>query len=189
MGAEMSTKKIKKVKSEYSFLGIEIIKFDVIADASINYEVRQAPQKTSGEERVYSFATQIEIAGVCNYPEDNAGTPYNLTIYGDDRRQDRFNMRLKDFQAIDDQWQKVFRKKKDRMIPVYEVPTGIGYLETPRGSKSGSGYAWVSSRFVSDMLTILTINRPMYLDIHRLKEGRGYAISSLALKTINPKDT
>lgn len=185
----MSTKKIKKAKPEYSFLGIEIIKFDVIVDASINYEVRMNTQKASGEERVYSFGTQIEITGICNYPEENVGDIYNLTIYGDDRRQDRFNSRLKDYQVIDHQWQKVFRETKDGMTPVYEIPTGIGYLETPRGSKSGSGYAWVSTRFVSDMLLLLTINRPMYIEIHRLKEGRGYAISSLSLKTTNPKDT
>lgn len=185
----MSSKKLKKEKPEYSFLGIKIENFDVIADASINYEVRYNLRECSGDERVYNFGTKIEITGNCNYPEECVGVPYTITIYGDDRRQDQFNMRLKDFHAIDDQWQKVYRKVKDGMRPVYNVPTGIGYLEKIRASESWSGYIWATPRFASDILKLLNVDRPMYIEIHRLKEGRGYTISSLSVKTIDPRES
>ena len=99
----MPRKKSKKPEYEHSFLSIKVDHYEASVDAGINYEVHDL-RRCGGDEKVFSFGTQVEIKGICIYPEECAEETYTIIVYGDDRKDERFALTLKDCHAIDDKW-------------------------------------------------------------------------------------
>lgn len=52
--------------------------------------------------------------------------------------------------------------------------------------KIWTGWIWVSPKTVTDMLALLPYVHPLYLDIHKLQEGRLHWIVGITLQTTDP---
>lgn len=178
-------KRKKQPTEVHEHLSIRVEKFRARVDSSINYEVRQPRYRHEGM-RVYEFLTNLEIEGVCDWPEEREGDEYSITVYGSERHAGEFMTTLKDYHVRDEDGSLIYRKNRGKSVPVYDVPKGIGLLDRQRGTGSWSGCIWVLPRVTSDMLALLPNYSPLYLAIHECKEGRQRRIIGLALQTAHP---
>ena len=71
----------KKPVEEYSLISIKIRNHKARVGASINHKANDKRYRHD-ELRVYSFDSSLEIAGICNYPEERSGGKYFITVYG-----------------------------------------------------------------------------------------------------------
>jgi hypothetical protein len=179
--------KKKKATEEYSSLAIKVDDFDARIDASINYEARD-PRSQHDDVRVYSFESSLEISGVCTYPEDRAGMEFFITVYGRQRDAHELDARLSNYHVRDEHGIPKYRKSRGKEIAVYNLPKGMGLLQTVRGEPNWSGWLWVSEETVSQMLTLLTGRSPLYLAIHERKVDRTRWINGLCLQTTDPAE-
>lgn len=185
----MSKKTSKKTsKEEHEFITVEVTKYSASVNSSLNYELANL-DKCDTDAKVYIYETNLEIEGCCTYPDKLKNLTFFITLFGTDRKYDDLFLKLKDFHAIDDKWNRVYKKVKGKEVPVYDLPDGIGYIEKRRGTNIWAGAAWVLPRTVTDMLTLLPHVRPLYLEIHALKKDRFYKMRSLYLQTNNPVDS
>ena len=81
-----------------------------------------------------------------------------------------------------------YRKVRGNMVPVYDIPKDIGFLDKVRGGKAWSGAVWVAPQTTTDMLAVLPSVRPLYLALHELKIERRRFVSSLTLQTTHPAE-
>lgn len=117
----------------YSFFAINVSSYKAFVDASINYEVRDK-RHYSGDAKVYKFSSNIEIEGICTWPEERAGDKYTFTIYGQEIRPGDFELSLSDCHVVDENWIPKYKKVRGKDVPVYDVPKGLGTLEKIRGA-------------------------------------------------------
>ena len=175
----------KADKKEYSFITVEVTKYNVSVNARRNYELLNL-DKCDIDEKVYNYETRLEIEGLCIYPDHLIDSTYSITLYGTDQKDERFSLKLKDCHVIDDKWQHMYKKVKGKEVPVYAVPDGVGYIDKQRGVNNWSGFTWVPPRIVTDMLTLLPHIKPLYLELHILKRDRLYTMVGLSLQNNNP---
>jgi hypothetical protein len=178
-------KKKKPTGPEYTFLAIKITDYSTHIDASISYKVRDT-RHYQDDAKVYEFASEVELHGICTYPEDRSGDRYALTIRGSESRQGEFALTLADCHVRDDKGLPKYRRARGKEVPVYDIPKGIGLLERQRGTQSWTGWAWVSPRTITDMLTLLPHVHPLYVAIQEVKMQRARWIVSLTLQTADP---
>ena len=60
--------------------------------------------------QVYKFGSYLEIEGACAYLEEQAGASYRFTIYGNEARNDDFELKLMDCHVKDDKGMPQFRR-------------------------------------------------------------------------------
>jgi hypothetical protein len=181
----MAKRKKKPTEPEYAFLTIEVNDYSARVDTSISYEVRDA-RHHQDDAKVYEFASDIELQGICTSPKDRSGERYALTIHGSEPRQGEFALTLADCHVRSDSGVPKYQKARGKEVPVYQVPRGIGLLQRQRRAGSWTGWAWVSPQTVTDMLTLLPHVRPLYVAIHEVKVQRACWIVSLTLQTTDP---
>ncbi len=178
-------RKTKSKQTEYELLSIEVNDFNAHVDAAINYEVfdkRYAYDDTP----IYRFHNDIEIIGECDYPEERANCFYTINITSNGNNSSKFHSQLKDFHEQDDNYQPKYRKRKGELIPIYNPPKGIGYIEK-RGGNNWYCYVSVTPQTITDMITLLSSHvRPLYLAIHEAKEGRRRIIRGITLQMKHP---
>ena len=180
-------KRKRKPADQYDFLALEVEDYAARVDSSISLEVR-VPRHYDVDAKVYDFQSVIELEAVTLWPDERAGNHYFLTLYGGESHRRDFDLTLSQCQARNEDGSLSFRKVKGKLIPVYDVPSGIGVLEKIRGSRDWTGFAWVSPTIVSDMLKLLPHVKPLYLMIHERKIGRHYWMAGLTLQTTNPAE-
>lgn len=182
----MVTKK-KSEKQIHTYLAIKINKYDVSIGASINYEVRD-PRHYRVDARVYKFETRVEIQGVCKYPEYRVGGNYKIDLYGSALRDGDFTLTLADCIKRDERGEIFGKKIRGKQRRVYNPPDCIGMLQCQIREQRWTGWAWISPQTVTDMLILLPVHHPLYLEIQEIRQGRNYRIGSLSLKTRDPAE-
>ncbi len=180
-------RKKKKTIEQYEILSITLTDFDTIIDGSINYEVRDF-RNQSCDSKIYSSGTQLELAGICSFPDEREGELYKFTVYGSETREGMFDAILSDYHVRDDNGQLKYRKVRGVERAVYEPPKGIGVIEHQRITKIWIGWCWLPPHIVSDMLTLLVHIKPVYISLHELKIGRKRWIVGLSLQTSDPAE-
>jgi len=179
----MATKKLKNAIHE--FLSIQVVDFIVHVNAGINYEVIE--QRYAQEDSpIHSFKSDIEITGVCLYPDDRASVPYIVNIYGHERNSKKLKEIYKDYYVRNQNGSVRYKKRKDGYIPVCEPPKSIGYIEKRRGKNLWTACAFVDNQTITDMLVLLCKINPLYLSIHEVKEGRHRQVRSITLQNSDP---
>jgi hypothetical protein len=133
----------KKPVEEYSLISIRIQNHKARVGASINHKANDKRYQHD-ELRVYQFDSSLEIAGICNYPDDRSGETFLITVYGDQPGEGELNARLRDFHIKDKYGDPKYRKLRGRHMPVYEIPKGVGFLQKVRGKNSWYGCIWVT---------------------------------------------
>lgn len=177
----------KDALSTHTLLGIRLSGFTARVDASVSYKVLD-PRHYQEDAKVYEFASSLEVEGDCMYPEERAGESYRLTVYGRELNEGEFTLTLADCHVRDDKGLLQYRKRGDKRVPLYKVPKGIGLLDRQRRTRIWAGTVWVSSRVVSDMLTLLPHVSPLYVAIQELRVERNRWITSLTLQTTDPSE-
>jgi hypothetical protein len=153
--------------------------------ASINHRAKDKRYQHD-ELRVYRFDSSLEIAGVCNYPDDRSGERYSITVYGDQSDEGDLNAKLREFHIKDKNGDPKYRKSRGHYLPVYEVPKGVGLLQKVRGENSWNGCVWVPDRTVSMMLTLLNSMGALFVELHERRGARNRWVNSLRLQTTDP---
>jgi len=177
--------KKKSNKEEYSYLVVRINNFIARVDSSINHEVYDKRYRT-GDTKVYSFYTALDISGNLIYPEEDIGNTYHISIYGEGSRYKELDLTLKDCHATDEVGNLKYRKRKGVDEPEYDIPKNIGYIEKVRGEKAWSGAIWVNNDAITNMLTILSIEKESYIEIHKLKVNRNHLIRGFTVQNCDP---
>lgn len=169
----------------YTFLGVGLSGFSARVGASVSHKARD-PRHYRDDTNVYEFTSSLEFEGVCTYPEERAGEFYRLTAYGHEPRPGEFALTLADCHVRDERGLPKYRKLAGKQVPVYEVPKGIGLLNRERGTRAWTGWVWVSSQLITDMLTLLRTAGPLYVGIQESKVDRSRWIVGLTLQTTDP---
>jgi hypothetical protein len=99
----------KKPVEEYSLLSIRIQKHKARVGASINHRAKDKRYRHD-ELRVYEFDSSLEIAGICNYPEERSAEGFSITVYGNQPDEGDFDARLKEFHVKDKNGDPKYRK-------------------------------------------------------------------------------
>lgn len=180
-------KRKKTGASEYYINHAELTGYSASIDASINYKVRET-RYYEDDAKIYDFVSHLELEGLFIDPEERADEELILTVYGSDSGHCDFELKLADCQIRDDNGSLKYRKARDKVVPVYNVPKGLGYIERQRGTRIWTGCVWVKQQSVTDMLTLLPNVRPLFIVIHERHIGRTKWIAGLTLATKNPED-
>jgi len=175
----------KQPKPTFDFLGIEIEHYDANIDISINHKARDKRYIYSNP-KVFHYYTKIEIQGPLVYPDERMPGTYNITIYGDEREDGEFTSRLDNYHVRGNDGDPIYRKDRGKEIPIFDAPSGVGYLEKIRGTDDWKGCAWLPPVIVTNMLTLLPHVSPLYLAIHELKIDRVRWMNGISLQTIHP---
>ncbi len=77
----MPKRKRKAAAPGHTRFALELTSFAARVDASIGYKVRVSRDRLEGD-RVYEFASSVELGGICTYPGERAGDEYLLTVRG-----------------------------------------------------------------------------------------------------------
>lgn len=174
-------------KPEYTLIGIDVLTYRARVDAAINYEVKDKRMRFD-DTLIYRFYSAIEVDGIANYPEERLGDNYTITIYSDERYPGEFTSKVSDYHVRDEQGLPKYRRERGESVPVYDIPSKIGYLERRRGTRTWSGVVWIDRHLVTDMLTLLPHVRPLYLAVNEIKVERRRGITGLTLQTTNPAE-
>lgn len=73
-----------------------------------------------------SSGTQLELTGICNFPDEHEGECYTITVYGSEITPGMFESKLSDYHVYDDGKPK-YRKVRGVQRPVYEPPKNWEY--------------------------------------------------------------
>lgn len=188
----MMAKRRRKKKSdveEHTYIAIRLDGYEVSADASVNMNLRTFPPLFVDEDDpVLEYVTSLEITGISTYPDERAGEVYKITIRGDEKYVSEKLLSLKDMQARDESRIPIYKAYRGEDYPVYNKFPGITTLNKRRGEKLWDAWVRLSPRLVSDMLVILSGDRPLYMSIHERKANRKRWIESISLQTTNPED-
>jgi len=183
--------RIKSQKSadpEYSFISAKVISHRAAVDASINYEVldKKRLPGTSLDTKVYNFDTRLEIEGLCTSPEEEVGKACWFTVSASERHNKELSTTLGACHVIDDDGRKTYRTVKGQPTPIYNLPKSIGYLDRQRGTSKWTGWIWLPSKTVSDMLALLAGPQQLYIHVHKMREGRIHHMRGFTLQTYDP---
>lgn len=182
----MPTKK-RKPAEQYTFLAVQVQTYSADVSAHINHDA-QDKRRQADDVRIYRFGSRLEIEGICSYPDERLSEKYHITVYGEHPGEHDFDATLADFAVRDEMGTRKYRKRRDRLVPVYRDPRGLGMLEKERGTKNWHGWLWVPEATAMQMLSLLTTMRPLYLDIHERKIERDRWINGFGLQTTHPAE-
>ena len=184
------TKRQRKPEEVHSQLAIRVERYEACVNASINHDV-YAPQyawRLNDDDPIYKFTAQLTITGVSMSPKGRAGDIYELTIYGDDAPSFRHNATLRDAQARDERGSPQYRAYRGRQIPVYDSPKGLGLLHKVRGEPRWTAGIFVPTRFLNDMLVLLSHGRNLFVAIHERRDDRTRWVQGIDLQTDDPAE-
>ncbi len=132
------------------------------------------------------FDSNLEIAGICTYPEERLGQRFSITVRGNQPDQGDLNVRLQEFHVNDKNGDPKYRKLRGYDRPVYDVPKRVGLLEKVRGENSWHGWICVPEITVAVMLTLLERRRPVFVEMHERRVERNRWINGVTLQTADP---
>lgn len=186
----MKTQKRDKSTPKYTFYSVRIDRYEVGADFGTNV-ILSNPRLAGpgfGEERVYHFGGDLHVYGTVLQPEELANNSYYLHLIAGDEKHYRLDVTLKECQAVDEYRAKVFKSYRGQSVPVFDVPTSVGYTEKVRGEPSWNAAAFVKLEFLSYALSVLREPRPVYLGVHERMLDRRRTIQSFSIQTQDPCD-
>lgn len=174
--------------AEYIHLGIRVDDYQVAAGKSINLNLVAYNAYPKDDEPVFTSAVKFVVVGMCIWPDDRTNEKYEITIYEED--VERTEPKLRDIRARNKQDAPLYRKRRGRDIPVYNVPAGFCLLERNRNINTWQACTWVSHELVTDMLAVLSLStsRPIYLSMDERMCERKRWIDNLRVQTNSPAE-
>lgn len=181
----MPRKSRPKDREIFTLLSVKVERRDARVETSIHSDLRsQRPVFDRPTDPVYEVRTMIEVSGVVVNPDTRQGERFDLTILGEISTEPP--LVLKDMQATDDDRRPMFKAYRGVQYPLYVAPRGLALLQRLRGQPGWSAWIFAAPRLLSDMLTLLSSPRQLYLSVHEKKTGRERWVQSLSLQTSDP---
>lgn len=177
--------KTKKAAEQYTFIAVHVETYSADISARINHKALDKRHQQD-DVRIYEFGSRFEIAGYCSYPDEHLDEKYHITVYGERPGERDFDATLADFAVRDEKGVRKYRTLRGRHVPLYKDPHGLGMIEKERGTKNWHGWLTVPEVTATQMLSLLTMVRPLYLEIHERKVERTRWIKGFGLKTTHP---
>lgn len=140
--------------------------------ASISLDIRQ-PQyslNSDSDDPVFRFVTRLTVRGTVTHPQTRAGNEFAITMCGDDAPSSGVFTKAKDVQARSPTGVAQYREYRGRQLPVTNRPRVSGLLEKRRGELMWTARLNLAPRAVTDMLTLLALQKPLYLAISERRE-------------------
>lgn len=178
----------KRKESEYAFLAIAVDNYEARTEAGLNLSLLGSSRYFIDDEPVYSFDTDLDISGVCTYPDERAGDRYEISLRASTTTPRSLRLKIKELQKRDKDGFHVFRKYKDGSYPVYDEPSPVAYLEKVRGEPRWTVWVQVAPQMVSDSLAMLSGSKSVYVSLHERKEDRKRKVQSLTVQTTDPAE-
>jgi hypothetical protein len=181
----------KRTQPEHSFLAIQVDDYDVQISAAINHQVenpKYAFTDLRANEPVYKYITYLKICGHATYPEKRAGERFEFTVHGDDSPSKDLRATLKDVQVRDEFNSAEYRSYRGRQIPVVHPIPSLAFIDKNRAERKRTVWLNLEPRLVSDMLTLLSSTRQLYVNLHEVKEGRTRWVRQFELQTTDPAE-
>ena len=181
------TQKRRKPRVQYELLTLQAEDYSVTVNASISYRAReQRPE--SDKIPLYSFGHTIEIVGTCTSPDERAGETYRIIMEPPESDEHTFDTTLSDVQVKDENGLAKHRKVRGQLVPVYDIPEGLGSLGRKRGPINWEGTVWLPEPTLMQTMIVLTNRQPLYLQIYERKIDRTRWIDGLTLRTTDPRE-
>lgn len=177
-----------KLEDQYTLLIVRVDQHDAGVRVSPNGHIL-SPQNSIRDHdsaRIYPCVTTVSITGTITYPEDRAGHELSMTIHSEESPSADANRLVKDIQARDEYGSMAYRKYRGELIPVYDMPPGLGLINKVRGEPAWSGWAFLPPRAVSDMLALVGRQRQLFMQIQERKRNRARWVYSMSLQTADP---
>lgn len=171
--------------SVHEHLALQLTGWNARVAAGLNPDVWETRQHHDGMP-VYEFGSSVELSAVCVGPPDRVHEAYRLSVHGSERHAGEFAQKLGAFQARDEQDQPRERRVRGQLVPVYEPPKGIGFIQRIPRSRDWTGFAWVPPRVLTDMLALLPNAAPLYVGLHEVRIARNRWVAGLTLQTVDP---
>jgi hypothetical protein len=179
-----------KIHEQYTFVSIRVESYEISFDASVNSAL-YTPQYTwslNDEGLLYEFQAHLTIRGTCFSPNERMGDEYELTMYSAIPQVSRLGTTLEDAQKRDAYGSPEYRTYRGKQIPVYDAPKGLGRIEKVRGQPRWTSWLPVQANFTTDLLSLLSHQRPLFLTINERKEERVRWVQRLSIQTTNPEE-
>jgi len=81
-----------------------------------------------------------------------------------------------------------YRTYRGEDVPVYDRPRSLGLLNKVRGEARWTGWLFTPTRFIADMLPLLTHGPDLFVALHERRSGRTRWIHGLSLQTNDPAE-
>ena len=179
------SQKRRKPRVQYELLTLQVEDYSVTVNATISYQARE-PRPKSDKIRLYSFGHTIEIVGTCTAPDERARETYRIIMEPPVGDEPPFDATLSDVRVKDDNGLVKHRKVQGQVVPVYDIPEGLGLLGRKRGPIKWEGSVWLPEPTLMQTMIVLANKHPLYLQIHERKIDRMRWINGLTLQTTNP---
>ena len=170
-------RKTNKPAVEHEYIAVTIDKYEISTRAGINYEALDTKSQHD-DVRIYDFSTNIEIEGTIDYPDARKGHRQRLTIYTGD-----FEDTLNDHHVLDKDGNDKYSNKRGGCKAMYDPPKWIGLMDKVRGELAWQGHVSVSPQSASNMLTLFSQPKQLYLAIDEFKENKYRFIRHVSLQT------
>lgn len=177
-----------KPQDEYAFLAVRINQFDAQAGAWLHSHIHCPETSLDDHDRdpLYPGHTQINLSGAITYPDDRAGHGFSMSISAAESPTAVANLTVKDMQTRDEYGSPTYRTYRGRSVPVYDKPPGLGLIDKVRAETAWRAWAFLPPRAVTNMLALLSYQRPLFLSIQERKTHRARWITSIILQTTDP---
>jgi hypothetical protein len=174
-------------QAEYSFLSLTVTDFNISSSVCINPEVRD-PRYGPPETKIYEQHSCIDVQCRNIDPDEPLTDTYFFSLFGFPASHMNPDLKLDNYHVEDDEGFKKYRNRKDREVPVYDIPKGMNALEKKRGARHWSSALWLSPAIVSDMIALLLSDRDIYAACHIRHIDRVAWLNGFDLQTANPLD-
>lgn len=174
----------KKPKIEYELYFLTVNSFSASVHAGLNYKAVEAANKFDDQIPVFENYPTLVFDCECFYPEKYFGLPFHVTVYGEDYKN---NLMLSDCTVKDENGHPTLNKRRGQFYPVHQIPDGIGSLEKVRGQNAWRANCFIDRKAVTQMITVLSLNKEYYLSIDESKVNRYRAVRALDLQTDRPE--
>ena len=98
----------------------------------------------------------------------------------------KFDTKLRDVHVREEDGSPKYQKVKGQLLPVYNLPAGLGLLQRKRGPINWDGWIWAPEPMITQMLVLLGTVRPIFLHVQEHKLDRTRWIEGLTLQTTDP---
>ena len=176
---------------DHCHLCIRLDAYEANVSAQVHYHA-YSPEyawRDESDELLFRYDNKVVLTGVCIEPNDRTRDTYELKVYGDNSNAHGHDVTLRDIHATEGKYGvHQYRTYRGREVPVYQPPEGLALLSKVRGERLWTAALFAPTRFVAELMALLSHEMQLYVELHECKEGRDRWLRGVSLRTHNPAD-
>ncbi|MGM0694943.1 MAG: hypothetical protein ACQEUN_16300 [Pseudomonadota bacterium] len=173
----------REFKTVYEVYELDVISFDVRMSAGVNAMPETAAFYTTPDTPLYDSCMEVEIRTTTLAPKRFRGEVCTVNMRSSGRDEQWATLRVADVQRNDENGRPRYFERGRDLIPDFESPHSIGYVNSTRGN--GTRYAHVSVPFdvVQEFRAALSLGQAPRIFMNVRRKGFGRAILRVAYST------